>query len=97
MKVGFIGLGIMGAPMALHLLDAGHQLFVHTRSQLPASVAASTGLWAIVLPSAFSRLLSSPISQLAASFARAGRRATMFAASFKQTSLTLWAPVQARA
>ena len=42
MKVGFIGLGIMGAPMALHLLDAGHQLFVHTRSLLPASVAAST-------------------------------------------------------
>jgi 2-hydroxy-3-oxopropionate reductase len=42
MKVGFIGLGIMGAPMALHLLDAGHQLFVHTRSQLPASVAGST-------------------------------------------------------
>ena len=44
MKVGFIGLGIMGTPMALHLLDAGHQLFVHTRSQLPASVAASTAM-----------------------------------------------------
>ncbi len=41
MNIGFIGLGIMGAPMALHLADAGHQLFVHTRSKLPDSVAAS--------------------------------------------------------
>jgi 2-hydroxy-3-oxopropionate reductase len=29
MKVGFIGLGIMGVPMAGHLIDAGHQLFLH--------------------------------------------------------------------
>ncbi len=42
MKIGFIGLGIMGAPMALHLLDAGHSLFVHTRGKLPGSVAASS-------------------------------------------------------
>jgi 2-hydroxy-3-oxopropionate reductase len=42
MKVGFIGLGIMGAPMALHLLNAGHELFVHTRGKLPESVAASS-------------------------------------------------------
>jgi 2-hydroxy-3-oxopropionate reductase len=42
MKIGFIGLGIMGTPMALHLVEAGHQLFVHTRSKLPDSIAAST-------------------------------------------------------
>ena len=36
MKIGFIGLGIMGAPMAGHLRAAGHELFVHTRSQVPA-------------------------------------------------------------
>jgi len=41
MKLGFIGLGIMGAPMALHLVDAGHELFVHTRGKLPESIAAS--------------------------------------------------------
>jgi 2-hydroxy-3-oxopropionate reductase len=41
MKIGFIGLGIMGAPMALHLLNAGHPLFVSTRSRLPESIAAS--------------------------------------------------------
>jgi 2-hydroxy-3-oxopropionate reductase len=39
MKVGFIGLGIMGTPMALHLAEAGHALAVHTRSTLPAPIA----------------------------------------------------------
>ncbi|MCV0439227.1 MAG: 2-hydroxy-3-oxopropionate reductase [Hydrogenophaga sp.] len=41
MKIGFIGLGIMGTPMALHLAKAGHQLFVHTRSQVPQDIQAS--------------------------------------------------------
>ncbi|MCK9684999.1 2-hydroxy-3-oxopropionate reductase [Scleromatobacter humisilvae] len=41
MKVGFIGLGIMGAPMALNLLNAGHELFACTRGKVPASIAAS--------------------------------------------------------
>ena len=36
MKVGFIGLGAMGRPMAGHLQKAGHQLFVWARR--PASV-----------------------------------------------------------
>ena len=35
MKIGFIGLGIMGAPMAQHLLAAGHEMFVRTRSKVP--------------------------------------------------------------
>ncbi|MEP6876792.1 MAG: 2-hydroxy-3-oxopropionate reductase [Burkholderiales bacterium] len=30
LKLGFIGLGIMGTPMASHLIKAGHQLFVFT-------------------------------------------------------------------
>jgi 2-hydroxy-3-oxopropionate reductase len=30
-QIGFIGLGIMGTPMALHLLKAGHALAVHGR------------------------------------------------------------------
>lgn len=34
-KIGFIGLGIMGAPMAGHLLDAGYQLFVNTQGHTP--------------------------------------------------------------
>ena len=40
-NLGFIGLGIMGAPMALNLAKGGHRLFVHTRSKLNAEVAAS--------------------------------------------------------
>jgi 2-hydroxy-3-oxopropionate reductase len=32
MKVGFVGLGIMGAPMALNLMKGGQELFLHTRS-----------------------------------------------------------------
>ena len=39
--VGFIGLGIMGGPMAGHLLAGGHRLFVHTRSTVPDSVTAA--------------------------------------------------------
>ena len=39
LKVGFIGLGIMGAPMAQNLLKAGHVLFVHTRSKVPLALA----------------------------------------------------------
>ena len=41
LKIGFIGLGIMGAPMAGHLLKAGHQLFVYTRGKVPADIADS--------------------------------------------------------
>ncbi len=36
MNVGFIGLGIMGRPMAAHLIAAGHQLFLSSRSGVPA-------------------------------------------------------------
>jgi 2-hydroxy-3-oxopropionate reductase len=41
-KLGFIGLGIMGAPMAGHLLAAGHTLFVRTRSKVPEALAGAT-------------------------------------------------------
>jgi 3-hydroxyisobutyrate dehydrogenase-like beta-hydroxyacid dehydrogenase len=37
MKVGFIGLGVMGAPMALNVLKGGHELTVYDRS--PEAVA----------------------------------------------------------
>ena len=39
MKLGFIGLGIMGAPMAGHLVAAGHDLFVHVRHSVPSTLA----------------------------------------------------------
>ena len=31
MKIGFIGLGIMGQPMALNILNSGHSVWVHAR------------------------------------------------------------------
>jgi len=37
-KIGFIGLGIMGAPMAGHLIEGGHELSVHTRSAVPQNL-----------------------------------------------------------
>ena len=40
MKIGFIGLGIMGAPMCSHLIAAGHELFIHTRKAAPTDIAA---------------------------------------------------------
>ena len=42
LKIGFVGLGIMGAPMAGQLIKAGHQLFVHTRGKMPDAIASSS-------------------------------------------------------
>lgn len=43
MKVGFIGLGHMGAPMAHNLLRAGHEVVVYNRSCEKAQALASDG------------------------------------------------------
>ncbi|TWA60643.1 2-hydroxy-3-oxopropionate reductase [Azospirillum brasilense] len=40
MNVGFIGLGIMGRPMAGHLADAGHTLFVYDINPAPEDLLA---------------------------------------------------------
>ena len=37
-KLGFIGLGIMGAPMAGHLQAGGHKLYLHDVKNPPASL-----------------------------------------------------------
>jgi 2-hydroxy-3-oxopropionate reductase len=44
MNIGFIGLGIMGAPMALHLANAGHQLYIDKTHTVPKDVAASSAI-----------------------------------------------------
>jgi len=41
--VGFIGLGVMGRPMARNLLRAGHDLVVHNRSQDPVEQLVAEG------------------------------------------------------
>jgi 2-hydroxy-3-oxopropionate reductase len=42
-KVGFIGLGIMGAPMAGQLIKGGHEVFLFSRSGVPAALAEAGG------------------------------------------------------
>jgi 2-hydroxy-3-oxopropionate reductase len=37
-KIGFIGTGIMGAPMAAHLIAAGHTLFIYNRKTNPTEL-----------------------------------------------------------
>jgi len=42
-KIGFIGLGIMGKPMASHLLDAGYELFVYDTHPENIEILSSEG------------------------------------------------------
>src|SRR6185369_10149638 len=41
--IGFVGLGIMGRPMAKNLLKAGHAVVVHNRSQAAVQELAGLG------------------------------------------------------
>lgn len=43
MNVGFVGLGIMGKPMAGHLIAGGHTLFLKTRREVPAELISAGG------------------------------------------------------
>src|SRR5258708_21653884 len=38
MKIGFVGLGIMGRPMAHNLMKGGHQLFVYGKRTVPPEI-----------------------------------------------------------
>ena len=44
MDLGFIGLGIMGRPMAGHLQAAGHKLYLNTRSGVPHEMIEKGGI-----------------------------------------------------
>ncbi len=48
--IGFIGLGIMGRPMARNLLKAGHALVVHSRSRGPVDEIVKAGARAAASP-----------------------------------------------
>jgi len=43
MRIGFIGLGIMGRPMALNLLKGGHELFLHSHGGVPRELQDEGG------------------------------------------------------
>ncbi len=64
MKVGFIGLGVMGRPMALHLARAGHELHVWARrpatcAGLPATVHATPAELGAACEAVFTMVTSS--------------------------------------
>jgi 2-hydroxy-3-oxopropionate reductase len=42
-NIGFIGLGIMGKPMALNLIKGGHTLYLNSRSGVPQELTAAGG------------------------------------------------------
>ena len=62
--VGFIGLGIMGRPMALNLLRAGRQLLVHSRSQSPVDAVVGSGARRAQSPAEVARGASIVITML---------------------------------
>ena len=43
MRVGFVGLGAMGLPMTLHLIDSGHDVTVASRGRGPIDAAVAAG------------------------------------------------------
>lgn len=43
MKVGFIGLGIMGSPMAGHLIKGGHEVFLYSLPSVPQALIDAGG------------------------------------------------------
>ncbi len=43
MRIGFIGLGAMGLPMTRHLVEAGHEVTVASRSRAPIDAAIGFG------------------------------------------------------
>lgn len=44
MKVGFIGLGIMGKPMARHLINGGHTVYLYSRSGVTQDLIDAKGI-----------------------------------------------------
>ena len=42
-KIGFIGLGIMGAPMAGHLIKGGHQVYLYSIPSVPQALVDAGG------------------------------------------------------
>ena len=43
MKIGFVGLGIMGSPMAANLIKGGHELFLYSIPSVPEALVQAGG------------------------------------------------------
>ena len=55
MKIGFVGLGVMGAPMAANLLRAGHEVAVWARRRAAADMLVAQGARFCETPAALAR------------------------------------------
>jgi 2-hydroxy-3-oxopropionate reductase len=62
--IGFIGLGVMGKPMALNLIKGGHRLVVHSRSRGPVDGLTAAGATAAASPADVARQASIVITML---------------------------------
>ena len=63
-NIGFIGLGVMGKPMAKHLVSAGHSLVVHNRSRGAADELVAAGAKAAASPAEVARASDVVITML---------------------------------
>ena len=62
--VGFIGLGVMGRPMARNLLRRGFRLVVHSRSRAPVDEIVATGAVGADSPAAVARQAARIVTML---------------------------------
>jgi 2-hydroxy-3-oxopropionate reductase len=63
-SVGFIGLGVMGRPMARNLLKRGYSLIVHSRSRAPVDELVAAGATAADSPEQIARRASRIVTML---------------------------------
>ena|SRR5437016_1961721 len=62
--IGFIGLGVMGKPMAKNLIKGGHALIVHNRSRAAVDEVVADGAAAATSPADVARRCSVVITML---------------------------------
>jgi len=62
--IGFIGLGLMGKPMALNLLKKGFPVIVHSRSRGPVDELVAAGATAAASPAEIARAASLIVTML---------------------------------
>jgi 2-hydroxy-3-oxopropionate reductase len=62
--IGFIGLGVMGKPMAKHLVAAGHRVVVHNRSRAAVDELVAAGATAAASPAEVARAATVVITML---------------------------------
>jgi 3-hydroxyisobutyrate dehydrogenase len=55
MKLGYVGIGLMGAPMTLRLIAAGHELAVWNRSRDKLAPVTAKGAKAMASPAEVAR------------------------------------------